>query len=267
VHRLVGVPVAMTLSNSRTLPRRAAKLSTFPSNLYLKRNLTMKNRTTRSTTVARSVSLAWLLFALAACSKHPASDADSAAASTSPTAASVPTAQAAAPTSGTTEQSNEANENGDSKPQPEQSSASTSSPRIKGIALGESPDEVHQALSTLLPPGNPCQVSPDAATVSCDGIAQQLQGRFTYASGKLSSFKFYSALTSLVFGQMPFNDFTQNFMKAYNIPRMDPAQDDPALSQYLRYRDDRGWEVGIYPDNTFYVKGVATASQQAKSFN
>lgn len=103
--------------------------------------------------------------------------------------------------------------------------------------------------------------------VVCESTAQRLQGSFTYESGKLSSFKFYSALTSLAFGQMPFNDFTQNFMKAYNIPRMDPAQDNPALSQYLRYRDDSGWEAGIYPDNTFYVKSVATASQQAKSFN
>lgn len=206
------------------------------------------------------------LLTLGACSKH-SSQTDSSPASAPGTAASSPAAQQPASADKAADQPDEAGENGGAKPQPQQAAASSYGPQIKGIALGESPDEVRQALNALLPISNPCQVSTDAVRVVCEGTAQRLQGSFTYESGKLSSFKFYSAFTSLAFGQMPFNDFTQNFMKAYNIPRMDPAQDNPALSQYLRYRDDSGWEVGIYPDNTFYVKGVATASQQAKSFN
>lgn len=206
------------------------------------------------------------LLALSACSQR-SSQTDTNPPSAPGAAASSPAAQQPASADKAADQPDEAGENGGAKPQPQQSAASSYGPRIKGIALGESPDEVHQALSALLPVGNPCLVSTDAARVVCEGTAQRLQGSFTYESGKLSSFKFYAALTSLVFGQMPFNDFAQNFTKAYNIPRMDPAQDNPALSQYLRYRDDSGWEVGVYPDNTFYVKSVATASQQAKSFN
>ncbi|MCX4166315.1 MULTISPECIES: hypothetical protein [Paraburkholderia] len=205
------------------------------------------------------------LLALAACSKQPASNVNAVAASAPTVAASTPTVQTAA--SAATERPDETDENGGSTRPTAQSQGSASGPRIKGIALGESPDEVHQALSTLLPVGNPCQVSPDAVRVVCESTAQQLQGSFVYESGKLTSFKFYSGLTTLVFGQMPFNDFVQNFMKAYDIGHMDPAQDNPMFSQYLRYRDDSGWEAGIYPDNTFYVKSIATASQQAKSFN
>lgn len=204
------------------------------------------------------------LLALSACSQH-SSQTDTSPASAPGATASSPAAQQPASADKAADRPDEAGENGGAKPQ--QSAASSYGPRIKGIALGESPDEVHQALSALLPVGNPCQVSTDAVRVVCEGTAQRLQGSFTYESGKLSSFKFYAALTSLAFGQMPFNNFTQNFMKAYNISRMDPSQDNPALSQYLRYRDENGWEVGIYPDNTFYVKGVATANQQAKSFN
>ncbi|WP_333995227.1 hypothetical protein [Burkholderia orbicola] len=204
------------------------------------------------------------LLTLGACSKH-SSQPDSSPASAPGTAASSPAAQQPASADQAADHPDEAGENVGAKPQ--QSAASSYGPQIKGIALGESPDEVRQALNALLPIGNPCQVSTDAVRVVCEGTAQRLQGSFTYESGRLSSFKFYSAFTSLAFGRMPFNDFTQNFMKAYNIPRMDPAQDNPALSQYLRYRDDSGWEAGIYPDNTFYVRSVATAAQQAKSFN
>lgn len=206
------------------------------------------------------------LLALSACSQR-SSQTDTNPPSAPGATASSPAAQQPASADKAADQPDEAGENGGAKPQPQQSAASSYGPRIKGIALGESPDEVRQALSALLPVGNPCQVSTDAVRVVCEGTAQRLQGSFTYESGKLSSFKFYAALTSLAFGQMPFNDFAQNFMKAYNIPRMDPAQDNPALSQYLRYRDDSGWEAGIYPDNTFYVRSVVTASQQAKSFN
>lgn len=206
------------------------------------------------------------LLTLGACSKQ-SSQTDTSPASASGAVASAPAAQQPASADKAMDKPDDAGENGEAKPRSQQSAVSSYGPRIKGIALGESPDEVRQALGALLPVGNPCQVSTDAVRVVCEGTAQRLQGSFTYESGKLSSFKFYSALTSLAFGQMPFNDFTQNFMKAYSIPRMDAAQDNPALSQYLRYRDDSGWEAGIYPDNTFYVKSVATASQQAKSFN
>ncbi|MCA8088982.1 hypothetical protein [Burkholderia cenocepacia] len=206
------------------------------------------------------------LLTLSACSRH-SSQTDT------PTAASVPVANApaspssAASPAASNEQPDEANESGAPSAQAASKLVNASGPRIKGIVLGDSPDEVRQALSELLPVGNPCQYSADAVRVVCENTAQRLQASFTYESGKLTGFKFYSAFTGLIFGQMPFNDFTQNFMKAYNIPRMDPAQDNPALSQYLRYRDDSGWEIGIYPDNTFYVKSVVTASQQAKSFN
>ncbi|WP_144030065.1 hypothetical protein [Burkholderia sp. AU16741] len=205
------------------------------------------------------------LLVLTACSQHSSQTDTSPPASGPEATGSPPAAQQPASADKAADQRDEAGENGGAKPQ--QPAASSYGPRIKGIALGESPDEVRQALSALLPAGNPCQYSADAVRVVCENTAQRLQASFTYEAGKLTGFKFYSAFSGLAFGQMPFNDFTQNFMKAYNIPRMDPAQDNPALSQYLRYRDDSGWEAGIYPDNTFYVKGVATVSQQAKSFN
>jgi hypothetical protein len=210
---------------------------------------------------------------LAACSRHspvgydaPTTTASAAIQSSSP--APVPSA----PVSGAaTNEHDEADENGGGMPVTASPSTRSDSamhgPRIKGIELGDSPEDVRKALGELLPAGSPCQISPDAEQVTCDGIPQQLQGRFTYESGRLVGYKFYSYLTSLTFGRMSFEDFTRNFMSAYGVPRMDPAQDDPMFSQYLRYRDDGGWEVGIYPDNAFYVKSALSASQQAKSFN
>ncbi|CAB5083732.1 hypothetical protein IST4116A_01266 [Burkholderia cenocepacia] len=207
-----------------------------------------------------------LLLTLSACSRQ-SSQTDTPTAASAPVANAPASASSAAPPAVSNEQPDDAKENGVPVAQAASRQVNTVGPQIKGIALGNSPDEVRQALSALLPVGSPCQYSTDAVRVVCENTAQRLQGSFTYESGKLTGFKFYSAFTGLVFGQMPFNDFTKNFMTAYNIPRMDPAQDNPALSQYLRYRDDNGWEVGIYPDNTFYVKSVATANQQAKSFN
>jgi len=207
-----------------------------------------------------------MLLTVSACSEH-SSQTDTSSASAPVATAPSPAAQRPTSEEKAADQPDEADENGEAKREREQSAAGSYGPRIKGVALGQSPAEVRRALSALLPIGNPCQVSADAVRVVCEGTAQQLQGTFTYESGKLSGFKFYSYLSSVAFGGMSFNDFTSNFMKAYDIPRMDPAQDNPMFSQYLRYRDDSGWEAGIYPDNTFYVKSVATASQQAKSFN
>jgi hypothetical protein len=223
------------------------------------------------TTTTRFLAAALPLI-FAACSPHPSSDASAATPAASAPAVSASSATSvSAPVGASDDERDEANENGGnpaSKLAPASpSDATTRGPRIKGIGLGDSPDDVHKALVALLPVGGPCQVSPDAARVVCDGIAQQLQGSFTFESGHLSGYKFYSYLSSLAFGRMPFKDFTQNFMDAYGIPRMDPAQDNPMFSQYLRYRDASGWETGIYPDNTFYLKAIATATQQAKSFN
>lgn len=211
-----------------------------------------------------------LIFA--ACSQHPSSDASAATSATPAPVASAPSGTSAStPVGASGDERDEADENGGNpaatSAPASPSDATTRGPRIKGIALGDTPDDVHKALVALLPASGPCQVSPDAARVVCDGIAQQLQGSFTFESGHLSGYKFYSYLSSVAFGRMPFKDFTQNFMDAYGIPRMDPAQDNPMFSQYLRYRDASGWETGIYPDNTFYLKAIATATQQAKSFN
>jgi len=218
-----------------------------------------------------------LLLPLAACSPHVSQDAsktDAPTANSAPLAGSSSISSASASSSSTTSAAEESDEATEHSGEPQTAPAAKANnegsrigPRIKGIALGQSAEQVHEALVALLPIGNPCQVSADAVRVVCEGTAQQLQGTFTYESGKLSGFKFYSYLSSVAFGGMSFNDFTSNFMKAYDIPRMDPAQDNPMFSQYLRYRDDSGWEAGIYRDNTFYVKSVATASQQAKSFN
>lgn len=218
-----------------------------------------------------------LLLPLAACSPHLSQDAsktDAPAAASAPLAGSSSISSAPASSSSTTsvpEESGEATEHSgepQAAPAPKANNeGSQTGPRIKGIALGQTAEQVHEALVALLPAGGACQASPDAARVVCEGIPQRLQGSFAFESGRLTAFKFYSYLTNVAFGRMSFNDFTNNFMTAYAVPRMDPAQDDPSFSQYLKYRDDSGWEVGIYPDNTFYVKSLPTASQQAKSFN
>ncbi|WP_027798859.1 hypothetical protein [Paraburkholderia dilworthii] len=218
-----------------------------------------------------------LLLPLAACSPRVSQDAsktDAPAAASAPFAVSSSISTASASSSSTTSVPEESDEATEHSGEPQVAPAakannegSQSGPRIKGIALGQTAEQVHEALVALLPVGSACQASPDAARVVCEGIPQRLQGAFAFESGRLTAFKFYSYLSSVAFGRMSFNDFTNNFMNAYGIARMEPAQDNPMFSQYLRYRDDSGWEAGIYPDNTFYVKSVATASQQAKSFN
>jgi len=218
-----------------------------------------------------------LLLPLVACSPDVSQDAsktDAPAAASAPLAGSSSNSSAFASPASTTSATEESDEATEHSGEPQVTSAakantggSQTGPRIKGIALGQTAEQVSEALVALLPVGGACQASPDATRVICEGVPQQLQGTFTYESGKLSGFKFYSYLSSVAFGRMSFNDFTNNFMNAYGIARMEPAQDNPMFSQYLRYRDDSGWEAGIYPDNTFYVRSVATASQQAKSFN
>lgn len=222
------------------------------------------------TTTTRFLAAALPLI-FAACSQHPSSDTNAAtpAASAPPVSASS-AAAASAPVPTPADEADEKDENGGSTAAasaPSQSDPATHGPHIKGIALGQTPEQVHAALTAMLPPGTPCTISPEATQLVCDGTAQPLQGTFRFEAGHLSEFKFYSALSSLTFGRMPSSDFVQAFMSAYGIPRMDPAQDNPMFSAYLRYRDDSGWEAGVYPDNTFYVRAVETAQARTQKFN
>lgn len=216
----------------------------------------------------KPLAFAFLLM-LAACSPH-ASQTESSAASAVPASSTPPAAPAASSATAATEARDEADENGAplvaaSEAQP--SDGIHRGPRVKGIALGETPEQVHTALVAMLPAGTPCTVSPDAERVDCKGLAQSQQGAFRYQDGHLTEFKLYSGLSTLVFGDMPSADFVQGYMNAYGIPRMDPAQDNPMFSPYLRYRDDSGWETGVYADNTFYVRAIETAQARTQKFN
>jgi hypothetical protein len=65
-------------------------------------------------------------------------------------------------------------------------------------------------------------------------------------------------------GQLSMKDFAHAFIKTYDIPQLAPSENQ----QFLTYRDaDHGWEVDMYPDKSFKVYAVTTASQQAKNFN
>ncbi len=226
--------------------------------MYVTNYLT-NHRVTKASVIA-------LLLMLSACSPH-SSQTQSSAASAAPATSASP----AAPASSTTADSEERDEAGGnsgtpvsaSKAQP--SDGSHRGPRVKGIQLGDSLDDVKKEVAGLLP-GARCELRAVNATtypLYCDGAV--LAG-LEFESARLSSISMTSLLTANVFGTMPLKDFVQNFVSAYGIPRMEP-QTGATGREYLAYRDESGWEVDIFADKTFLLKVISTPAQQASKFN
>ncbi|MGJ0528297.1 hypothetical protein ACR42A_32510 [Burkholderia gladioli] len=225
------------------------------------------------------------LLVLGACSKHSAqTDSENAPASVPSVAVPAPTASQPASVASSTDEPDEANENGDAKPQPQQSASASNGPRIKGIALGESPDVVQAAVAALIPQGSPCHVdektdannpflnltihTPYGIALNCGTAPTQPNyvAVFEFKDHALTAFTFGTDLSVSAFnaGQMSTKDFAQTFIDTYSIPRLDPSENQ----QYMTYRDpDHGWAVDLFQDKSFKVYAVATAGQQAKSFN
>jgi hypothetical protein len=223
------------------------------------------------------------ILALGACSKStPQTDAGLATAPSSTPTASV--SQKVASADKTAEQSDEADENGGAKPAPQQSASSANDPRIKGIALGDSPNAVRAAVTALIPQGSRCHVdektdarnpflnllihTPYGIALNCGTAPTQPNyvALFEFKDRALTAFTFGTDLSVSAFnaGQMSAKDFAQTFIDAYSIPRLDPSENQ----QYMTYRDsDHGWAVDLFQDKSFKVYAVATANQQAKSFN
>lgn len=223
------------------------------------------------------------LVALGACTKHSA-QTDIGPSAAAGAAASSPAAQQVASDGKATEQPDEADENGGGKSASQRSASGTNGPRIKGIALGDSPDAVRVAVTALIPDGSRCHVDEkkDAnnpflnltihtrygIALNCGTAPTQPNyvALFEFKDQALTAFTFGTELSVPAFnaGQMSAKDFAQTFIDAYSIPRLDPSENQ----QYLTYRDaDRGWVVDLFPDKSFKVYAVATASQQTKSFN
>lgn len=227
------------------------------------------------------------LLVLGACTQHSTqTDSGSALASAPNVVASAPAAPQSASADGVADEPKEANENGDAKSQsqPQQPSASSSGPRVKGIALGDSPDTVRAAVTALIPQGSKCHIdekknadnpflnllihTPYGIALNCGTAPTQPDyvALFEFKDNELSTFTVGADLSASAFkaGRMSAKDFAQTFIDAYSIPRLDPSENQ----QYLTYRDaDRGWAVDLFPDKSFKVYWVATANQQAKSFN
>jgi len=225
------------------------------------------------------------LMTLGACSQHP-SQTDAANTPTSGPSAAVPSPAVPQPASADkmAEQPDEADENGNAKLQPRQSSASSNGPRIKGIALGDSPDAVRAAVTALIPQGSRCHLdektdasnpflnltihTPFGIALNCGTAPTQPDyiAFFEFKDRTLTKFTIGSDLSVSAFntGQMSAKDFAQTFIDAYSIPRLDPSEN----RQFLTYRDvDHGWAVDLFSDKSFAVYAIATANQQAKSFN
>lgn len=214
----------------------------------------------------KSLALAFLLI-LAACSPH-ASQTETPAASAVPASGTPPTAPAASSAAASSEERDEADESSEmpataSKAQP--SDASHRGPRIKGIQLGDSLNDVQSEVKGLWPDGQ-CELRTVNETIHpfyCDGV---FMAGTEFNSGRLSNLYVTPLLSERLFGNMRVKDFVQNFASAYGVPSME-AQTGPTGRDYLLYRDDSGWEVTIFDDNSFDVKAVATPGEQTKSFN
>ena len=138
-------------------------------------------------------------------------------------------------------------------------------PRIKGIQLGDSMDDVRREVKGLWPDGQ-CELRTVNETIHpfyCGGV---FMAGTEFNSGRLSNLYVTPLLSEHLFGNMRVKDFVQNFASAYGVPSME-AQTGPTGRDYLLYRDDSGWEVTIFDDNSFDVKAVATPGEQTKSFN
>ncbi|WP_186110801.1 hypothetical protein [Burkholderia gladioli] len=225
------------------------------------------------------------LLALGACSKHSAqTDSENARASAPSVAVSGPAASQPASVASATDEPDEANENGDAKPQPQQSASASNGPRIKGIALGESSDVVQAAVTALIPQGSPCHIdektdasnpflnltihTPYGIALNCGTAPTQPNyvAIFEFKDRALTAFTFGAELSVSAFNvaQTSTKDFAQTFINAYNIPHLDPSENQ----QFMTYHDpNHGWAVDLFQDKSFKVYAVATASQQAKSFN
>ncbi|WP_133647756.1 hypothetical protein [Paraburkholderia flava] len=207
-----------------------------------------------------------LLLMLAACSQH-ASQTESSVASAVPASGAPPDAPAAASVANS-EERDKADENG--TPGVASSSAQSSDgihrgPRIKGMQLGDSLEEVRRQVEGLIP-NTRCELRTVSATIHplyCDGVV--LAG-LEFESGRLSSLSMTSLLVQSVFGVMPLKEFVQNFASAYDIPRMEPQTGANGV-EYLSYRNESGWEVDIFADATFLLKAIPTAAQQTGKFN
>lgn len=171
-------------------------------------------------------------------------------------------------------------------------------PRIKGIALGDSPDQVRQALAVLVsttcnkcliqtPPLNTlANVDPNAKTVIELNRPLDLSEKGTGPFGDfyVAGFNFdanqhlfsiwirgnrIGAGTGLMDDlfnatNLSLAEFAQAFIDAYGIPKLDTAADGESLQFTDR---DNGWQLTIAPDKELHLEVVDTASQQAKNFN
>lgn len=152
---------------------------------------------------------------------------------------------------------------------------SSESPTIKGLALGETPAQVTDAMRNLASVNPSCTMNSLGNYFSCEpeveGSMYFPSGTFNYDSnGKLISMSINSMLSDKLFGSMSPTDFKKNFTQAYNIPNLEVVTDDPNNPNPIyRYRDQRnGWEILIGSENNgFVVERIATANQVAKQFN
>jgi hypothetical protein len=224
-----------------------------------------------------------LLLALAACSQHPSQTDTSGAASTAAAEAQAPASASSSTVA--SEQQDEADENGNNAAAKvvTQPTAGTG-PRVKGIALGDSPETVRAAALALIPQGSQCHIdekadasnpflnlaiqTPYGIALNCGTAPAQPDyiAFFEFRDRALTKFTFGADLSVSAFnaGQMAAKDFAQTFIDAYDIPQLAPSEDQ----HFLTYRDaDHGWAVDLFPDESFKVYAITTASAQAKSFN
>ena len=209
-----------------------------------------------------------LLLVLAACSQH-ASETEASATPASSVTSAAPAVSPASPAETAKDEQDEANESSGSPAATTKTAAKSDSwhrgPRIKGIQLGDSLEEVMNEVKRLSTDVH-CQlraVNASLYPLYCDGT---VMGGLEFDSGHLSSISITGVLSENIFGSMPLKDFVRNFASAYGIPRMD-AQTGTSGAEYLAYRDDGGWEVDIFANKTFLLKGIATSAQQASKFN
>lgn len=237
----------------------------------------------RHTLIAMSCTAVMLALSLllTACSEHPTTTTSADSASTSsatPATISAPPATSATTTpaaSATENEKDEADENGAPAAKVEKTFAPSDKvhrgPRVKGIQLGDSLEDVKHEFSALL--NNPACTVYDASQslgagiyagiCNSDGV---ILAAMTFVGGRLSILTFGSALVNQTFGSLPSKVFVQNFMSAYSIPDMNP-EDGPNNELRLAYRDRSGWEADVFPDNSFTLKTTDTAAQQASRFN
>jgi len=166
-------------------------------------------------------------------------------------------------------------------------------PRIKGIALGDSPDQVKQALAALVPEScDKCLIqTPEVSTST--GLDPRTRTVIVVnrpmainpsLNASIASFEFDGEQRLIVLDisgglagfdagwvdqlfnatNMTLQEFAQTFIDTYGIPKLDPTED----GQGLTYRDsEQGWQLMIGKDKTLILKIVETSKQQAKSFN